>query len=306
MAAIVGAAGLEPTLAAVRRGAMVALANKECLVCAGALLHATRCGRSGAVLLPVDSEHNAIFQALARRAPRQRRAADPDRLGRAVPQPLAGARWRASRPRQAVAPSQLDAWAPRSRSIQRDHDEQGARADRGAPPVRPGRGAGSRSWSIPQSIVHSLVAFRDGSVLAQLGAARHAHPDRLHAGLARPARGADARASTWRAIGRLHFRAARSRALPRAAAGAARRLRAGGAAPTVLNAANEVAVAAFLAGRIGFLDIAAIVEATLERLRVWQAGRIYDAYSCRSTPRRAARPSVLIAGGVRPPRLLAR
>ena len=92
MSAIVGAAGLGPTLAAVRRGAMVALATKESLVCAGKLL-LDEVQASGAVLLPVDSEHNAIFQALRGEQQRQRRAADPHGLGRSVPHVARWSRW---------------------------------------------------------------------------------------------------------------------------------------------------------------------------------------------------------------------
>ena len=169
MAAIVGAAGLAPTLAAVRRGAMVALANKECLVCAGALLMAEVAAPAGPMLLPVDSEHNAIFQALAG----ERRDGVERLILTASGGPFRGwTRWREmarGHAEQAVAHPNWTMGAKISRR-QRHHDEQGPRDDRGAPPVRACPRTRSRSLVHPQSIVHSLVAFRDGSVLAQLGA----------------------------------------------------------------------------------------------------------------------------------------
>ena len=166
-----------------------------------------------------------------------------------------------------------------------DPDEQGARADRGALSVRPSVRADRHPRSIPQSVVHSLVEFVDGSVLAQLGSARHAHSDRLCARLAR----ADARrrrsgSTSRRSRGSTSKRPTSTR-FP-ALRLAREALEAGGAAPIVLNAANEVAVASFLAGRIRFPDIAAIVERGARRIATSRR-RARSTTCSKSTARRA-------------------
>jgi 1-deoxy-D-xylulose-5-phosphate reductoisomerase len=258
MSAIVGAAGLRPTLAAVRRGAMVALATKESLVCAGKLL-LDEVRASGAVLLPVDSEHNAIFQAL--------RGERGDSVERLILTASGGPfRGRSVAEMAAVTPSQAIAhpnWAMGAKiSV-----DSATMMNKGLELIEAHHLFGLAPELIeilvhPESIVHSLVAFRDGSVLAQLGrpdmripiAYTLGWPDRISVPTPR---------LDLAAIGRLTFEPPDPRRFP--ALGLARAaLMRGGAAPTVLNAANEVAVQAFLAGRIGFLDIAAIVEATLE------------------------------------------
>ena len=145
MAAIVGAAGLAPTLAAVRRGAMVALANKECLVCAGALLMAeVRAQRRRPAAGRFRAQRD--LPGASRRGHRQRRAADPDRLGRPVPRAPRAAEMASVTPREAVAHPNWSMGAKISVEFG-DHDEQGARADRGASPVRPGAGPDRRSSS---------------------------------------------------------------------------------------------------------------------------------------------------------------
>jgi 1-deoxy-D-xylulose-5-phosphate reductoisomerase len=259
MSAIVGAAGLRPTLAAVRRGAMVALATKESLVCAGKLL-LDEVKASGAVLLPVDSEHNAIFQAL-----RGERSDSVERLILTA----SGGPFRTRSlvemaevtPRQAIAHPN---WVMGAKiSV-----DSATMMNKGLELIEAHHLFGLDPEHIeilvhPESIVHSLVAFRDGSVLAQLGrpdmripiAYTLGWPDRIPVPTPR---------LDLAAIGRLTFEPPDARRFP--ALGLARAaLARGGAAPTVLNAANEVAVQAFLASRIGFLDIAAIVEAALER-----------------------------------------
>ena len=259
MSAIVGAAGLEPTLAAVRRGAMIALATKESLICAGALL-LDEVRASGAVLLPVDSEHNAIFQAM--------RGERRDSIERLFLTASGGPFRELSLAEMAnVTPSQAIAHPNWTMGAKISVDSA-TMMNKGLELIEAHHLFGLAAEQIailvhPESIVHSLVAFRDGSVLAQLGlpdmripiAYTLGWPDRIPAPTPR---------LDLAAIGRLHFEhpdAARFPALRLARAALAR----GDAAPTELNAANEVAVNAFLGHRIGFLEIAAVVEATLER-----------------------------------------
>lgn len=258
MAAIVGAAGLGPTLAAIRRGAMVALATKECLVCAGALLM-DEVRRSGATLLPVDSEHNAIFQAL--------RGEATDSVERLILTASGGPFRERSReamaavtPREAIAHPNWDMGAKisvdsatmmnKGLELIEAHHLFGLSEDRLDVLVH------------PESIVHSMVAFCDGSILAQLGQPDMRIPIAYTLGwperLAAPTPRLD-----LALIGRLTFGRPDPVRFP-ALRLARQALADGGTVPTVLNAANEVAVAAFLAGRLGFLEIAAVVEATLE------------------------------------------
>ncbi len=260
MGAIVGAAGLAPTLAAIRRGAIVALANKECLVCAGALVIA-EARRAGARLLPVDSEHSAVFQVLEGERPETVdriiltasggpfRAASLEQMRRVTPaEALAHPNW------EMGAKISIDSATMMNKGLEliEAHHLFGLPADRIEVVVH------------PQSVVHSLVAFVDGSVLAQLGTPDMRTP--IAYALAWPDR------MKWPAprldlaqIGSLTFEAPDPERFP-ALTLAREALAAGGAAPTILNAANEVAVAAFLAGRTGFLAIARVVAATLERL----------------------------------------
>jgi len=260
MAAIVGAAGLAPTLAAVRRGAVVALANKETLVCAGGLMTA-EVRRSGATLLPVDSEHNAIFQVMD-----FERAAAVDRIILTA----SGGPFRessleamaAATPEQAVAHPNWDMGAKISvdsaTMMNKGLELIEAFHLFGLPPQR------TEVLVHPQSIVHSLVAYVDGSVLAQLGQADMRTP--IAYTLAWPSRMATPVTRLDLAeIGSLTFQRPDEVRFP-ALRLAREALAAGGAAPTVLNAANEVAVAAFLGRQIGFLDIAALVERTLEQV----------------------------------------
>jgi 1-deoxy-D-xylulose-5-phosphate reductoisomerase len=258
MSAIVGAAGLGPTLAAVRRSAMVALATKECLVCAGALLLA-EVAQSGAVLLPVDSEHNAIFQAL--------RGEAPDSVERLILTASGGPfRNRSLTEMAGVTPQEAIAHPNWSMGAKISVDSA-TMMNKGLELIEAHHLFGLAQQQIeilvhPESIVHSLVGFRDGSVLAQLGqpdmripiAYALGWPERISAPTPRLDLGA---------IGRLTFETPDPARFP-ALRVAAEALGQGGCAPTVLNAANEVAVAAFLAGRIGFLDIVGVVEAVLE------------------------------------------
>ncbi|MEX6723938.1 1-deoxy-D-xylulose-5-phosphate reductoisomerase [Parapedomonas caeni] len=260
MAAIVGAAGLQPTLAAVRRGATVAIANKEALVCAGDIV-TKAANDAGSRLLPVDSEHNAIYQVFD--------AERPERVSRVILTASGGPfRTFTLGQMQAVTPEQAVAHPVWSMGAKISVDSA-TLMNKGLEvieahhlfPVTPDQ---LEVLVHPQSVVHSLVEYVDGSVLAQLGtpdmrtpiAYTLAWPDRV----ATPCRRLD-----LAAIGQLSFEAPDTARFP-ALNLAWSALRAGAGAPAVLNAANEVAVQAFLDRRIGFLDIAAIVAEVLSRL----------------------------------------
>lgn len=260
MAAIVGAAGLGPTLAAIRRGGTLALANKEALVCAGEIV-LREIRESGAILLPVDSEHNAIFQALDAR--------DPAMIERIVltasggPFRLASeAEMRAATPEKALrhpvwsmgAKISIDSATMFNKGLE---VIEAARLF----PVPPER---IEVLIHPQSTVHGMVQYADGSLLAQLGSPDMRTPI-AHA-LAWPRRmRADVPRLDLATLGKLEFSAPDEARFP-ALRLAREALLAGAGVPTILNAANEVAVERFLARRLGFLDIARVVEATMERL----------------------------------------
>ena len=167
MAAISGATGLKPTLAAIERGATVALANKECLVCAGGLFM-RRAAAAGATVLPVDSEHNAIFQALGAGDARTCGASSsPPPAVRSAPGRARRSR-RRRRSRRCVI--RTGRWARRSPIDSRDPDEQGPRTDRGASPVRPCRRTRSTCWCIRSRSCTAWSSFATASMVAQLGA----------------------------------------------------------------------------------------------------------------------------------------
>jgi 1-deoxy-D-xylulose-5-phosphate reductoisomerase len=260
MSAIVGAAGLAPTLAAARKGSVIALANKESLVCAGpALLEASRL--AGGRVIPVDSEHSAIFQVL-----------QPDciqRVARLILTASGGPfrtwtreQMKTATPEQAVAHPNWSMGAKIS-------IDSATMMNKGLEMIEASYLFSTPAERIdvlihPQSVIHSMVEYEDGSTLAQLGppdmrapiACAFAWPDRLPW----PAPKLD-----LAAMGQLTFEAPDSDKFP--AIGIARdALNAGGGAPAAMNAANEVAVAAFLDRRIGFLDIAPLVSDTLARM----------------------------------------
>ena len=288
MAAIVGAAGLAPTLAAVRRGATVALATKECLVCAGALLMA-EVTRAGAVLLPVDSEHNAIFQAL--------RGEPIESVERLILTASGGPFRERSRAAMAdVTPDQAVAH-PNWRMGAKISVDSATMMNKGLELIEAYHLFGLAPERIeilvhPESIVHSLVAFRDGSVLAQLGqpdmripiAHTLGWPERIAAPTPR---------LDLAAIGRLTFERPDHERFP-ALRLAGQALRQAGSAPTVLNAANEIAVDAFLAGRIGFLEVAAVVAAVLEACACQAVASLDDVLEVDAEARRRA--GELVAG----------
>jgi 1-deoxy-D-xylulose-5-phosphate reductoisomerase len=259
MAAIVGCAGLEPVMSAVAQGTTVVLANKEPLVSAGEVILAYAAAH-GATLLPCDSEHNAIFQCLAGQD-----MADVRRIIlTASGGPFRAATLDAMR---AVTPAQAVAHPNWSMGAKISVDSatmmnKGLELIEAARlfPIDPDR---IEIVVHPQSVIHSLVEYRDGSTLAQLGPSDMRVP--IAHCLAWPKRMATPMAPLdLVAIGRLEFEAPDPVRFP-ALALARAALDAGGARPAILNAANEVAVAAFLAGQIGFLEIAAIVSDTLDR-----------------------------------------
>ena len=258
MAAITGAASLEPTLAAAERGATVALANKECLVCAGALFM-RRAAAKGATVLPVDSEHNAIFQAMSSgRREDLRRIVLTASGGPFRTWPLEAIRkvtveQALKHPTWTMGPKiTIDSATLMNKGLEliEAHHLFALKPDELDVVVH------------PQSIVHGLVEFRDGSVIAQLGSPDMRIP--ISHCLAWPVRmGTPAARLDLARVATLTFEEPDLERFP-ALAIARRALAAGGAAPTVLNAANEVAVREFIDGRLGFCGIAALVEATLD------------------------------------------
>lgn len=259
VAAIVGCAGLAPTMAAIEQGKTIALANKEALVSAGDVMTAA-VARHGATLLPVDSEHNAIFQCLAGND-----AAD--------------VRWitltASGGPFRDWTQDQLNAATP-AQAVKHPNWDMGAKIsvdsatmfNKGLELIEAHHlfPVGLDKLRIivhPQSVVHSMVEYRDGSTLAQLGPSDMRVP--IASALAWPQRMVTACTPLdLAAIGELTFRAPDEVRFP-----ATRLCRlaaeAGGAAPAVLNAANEIAVAAFLAGQLPFTRIAVVVEQLLAR-----------------------------------------
>ncbi len=260
MAAIVGAAGLRPTLAALAQGRIVALANKEALVCAGDVMLAAAAA-SGATLLPVDSEHNAIFQALQGHGMEAvekivlTASGGPCRL-------LDDAALAAVTPAQAV---KHPVWSMGAKiSV-----DSATMMNKGLEVIEAARLFGLPLDRIevlvhPQSAVHGLVQFTDGSLLAQLGTPDMRTP--IAHCLAWPRRmAADVPRLDLAMLARLEFFAPDTKRFP-ALRLAREALRTGHGAPTILNAANEMAVAAFLAGRLSFLGIADLVARVLDRL----------------------------------------
>ncbi|NHN92659.1 1-deoxy-D-xylulose-5-phosphate reductoisomerase [Acetobacter sicerae] len=260
MAAITGAAGLEPTLAAVRNGRTVALANKEALVCAGdVMLRAVK--DAGATLLPVDSEHNAVFQAMADR--------QEDQVEKIILTASGG-------PFRTATLEQMEAASP-AQALKHPTWTMGAKIsidsasmfNKGLEVIEAARIFGLTEDRIdvlvhPQSVVHGMVQYTDGSLIAQMGSADMRIP--IAHCLAWPKRMATTSPRLdLAAFGTLVFEAPDPVRFP-ALRLARQALRDGGAASTILSAANEIAVEAFLNNRIGFLDIPRIVEAVMAAL----------------------------------------
>jgi 1-deoxy-D-xylulose-5-phosphate reductoisomerase len=258
MAAITGAASLAPTLAAAERGATVALANKECLVCAGGLFM-RRAAANGAMVLPVDSEHNAIFQALS--------AGRRDDIRRII-LTASGGPFR-TLPLEAIRKVTVEqalkhpTWSMGPKVT----IDSATLMNKGLELIEAHHLFGLTPGKLdvvvhPQSIVHGLVEFRDGSVIAQLGSPDMRIP--ISHCLAWPVRmGTPAPRLDLARLATLTFEEPDTVRFP-ALKLARQALAAGGAAPTVLNAANEIAVREFVAKRLDFGGIPALVEATLE------------------------------------------
>ena len=289
MAAIVGAAGLRSSLAAARAGKRVLLANKESLVMSGAIfMDAVR--EHGATLLPIDSEHNAIFQCLPTDDPRYRagvskvlltasggpfRTRDPSTLHDITPdQACAHPKWVMGRKISVDSATMMN----KGLEVIEAHWLFGAPAEKIEVLIH------------PQSIVHSMVAYADGSVLAQLGnpdmrtpiAYGMAYPERIDSGVT---------PLDLTVAGGLHFEVPDLNRFPCLAL-AFDALRAGGVAPAVLNAANEIAVEAFLAGGVRFTDIARVVEGVLGQPHEGSAETLAGVLAADAGARAAARQLV--------------
>jgi 1-deoxy-D-xylulose-5-phosphate reductoisomerase len=294
IAAIVGAAGLAPTLAAARAGKRILLANKETLVLAGALfIEAVREG--GATLLPIDSEHNAIFQCLP-----HAKAHDVGAVGvRRILLTASGGPFRTT-PATELAYVTPDAACahPNWRMGRKVSVDSATMMNKGLEVIEAHWLFGAAIEAIevvihPQSVVHSLVEYVDGSVLAQLGnpdmrtpiAQALAWPERIDAGVA---------SLDLARIGALDFSSPDAERFPCLGLAYAA-LREGGTAAAVLNAANEVAVAAFLEDRIGFLDIAMVCEQTLECIATGPVRSLGDALAADADARRSAQALLIPA-----------
>ena len=258
MAAIVGAAGLKPTLKAAERGADIALANKECLVCAGDVVTAA-IEKAGGRLLPVDSEHNAIFQVYD--------FDRPERISRLILTASGGPFRTWSRDEMAVAtPAQAVAHPNWSMGAKISVDSA-TLMNKGLELIEAAHIFPTPHEQIevlvhPQSVIHSMVEYVDGSVLAQLGTPDMRTP--IATTLAWPDRTPSPSAKLdFAEVATLTFEPPDLKRFP-ALRLARESITSGGVMPATLNAANEIAVAAFLNGDIKFLDIAAINEQVLE------------------------------------------
>jgi 1-deoxy-D-xylulose-5-phosphate reductoisomerase len=289
IAAIVGCAGLAPTMAAIEQGRTVALANKEALVSAGDVMLAA-VARHGTTLLPIDSEHNAIFQCLAGNDPAHIRSITltasggpfrdwtSEQLARATPeQAVRHPNWNMG------AKISVDSATMFNKGLELIEAHH----------LFPVGLEKIRIVVHPQSVVHSLVEYRDGSTLAQLGPSDMRVP--IASALAWPARmDTPCAPLDLAALGELTFRAPDETRFPatrlcRAAA------EAGGSAPAVLNAANEVAVAAFLAGQLAFTRIAVMVEEVLARYAPPAADSLGEVIAIDRAAREYARATLEVA-----------
>jgi 1-deoxy-D-xylulose-5-phosphate reductoisomerase len=282
MAAITGAAGLAPTLAAISRGGYVGLANKEALVCAGDLmLRAVRV--AGATLLPVDSEHNAIFQSLAE--------GNRGAVEKIVLTASGGPFRTASQEEMAQATPEMALRHPIWSMGAKISIDSATMMNKGLELIEAARLFDLNETAIevlvhPQSVIHGMVYYHDGSVLAQLGSPDMRIPI-AHA-LAWPRRIATtSRRLDLAAVSRLEFDEPDLERFP-ALRLAREVLQTGGGCPTILNAANEIAVEAFLDRRVGFLEISRIAERVLLRLGNSKIDSLDEVIALDATARRVA------------------
>lgn len=282
MASIVGAAGLEPVLAAIRRGALIGLANKETLVCAGeVVLREVR--KAGTILLPVDSEHSAIFQVLQ---PEHKETVEKITLT------ASGGPFRTKSVEEMRAMTREQALAhPKWSMGEKISIDSATMMNKGLELIEAHFLFDLPEEQIdilvhPQSIIHSMVSYQDGSVLAQLGSPDMRTP--IAVALAYPHRIETPSAKLDLAqIGELTFEAPDPIRFP-ALRLAREALKQGGQSPTILNAANEIAVASFLDRQIPFTDIAVIVEEVLEALPGGELNSLEDVHSADALARRQA------------------
>jgi len=291
MAAITGAAGLPPTLAAIRQGGVVALANKEALVCAGeVMLAAVRA--HGATLLPVDSEHNAIFQSMA--------DGNHGGIEKIVLTASGGPFRTASREDMARATPEAALRHPVWSMGAKISIDSATMMNKALEVIEAARLFDLPSERIevlvhPQSVIHGLVHYGDGSVLAQLGSPDMRVP--IAHTLAWPGRIAThAPRLDLAAVARLDFALPDPERFP-ALRLAREALAAGGGASAIMSAANEVAVEEFLARRIGFLDIAEVVEAVMRAMGAPPADTLDAVLDLDARARTAARQQ---AAAIRP------
>jgi 1-deoxy-D-xylulose-5-phosphate reductoisomerase len=282
MAAIVGCAGLVPAMAAVEAGKTVALANKEALVTAGSLM-TDAAKRTGATLLPVDSEHNAIFQCLGGRG--------ADHVSRLVLTASGG-------PFRTASAAQMQSASP-AQAVAHPNWSMGAKISVDSATLM-NKGLElieahhlfelpSRQIDVvvhPQSVIHSMVEFIDGSVLAQLGSADMRIPIAYALGWPERIPSGAERLDLLK-VRQLDFEEPDLERFP-ALKLARQAMEEGGSAPAVLNAANEVAVAAFLRGSIGFSEIARLVEDALQGARPDAPTSIEDVIAIDRSTRRDA------------------
>jgi 1-deoxy-D-xylulose-5-phosphate reductoisomerase len=286
LAAIVGTAGLAPTMAAIEQGGVIALANKEALVSAGEVMLAA-VARHGATLLPVDSEHNAIFQCLCANEAADVRWITLTASGGPF-RDWSAERLAAATPAEAVRHPNWDMGAKIS-------VDSATMFNKGLELIEAHHlfPVGLDKLRIivhPQSVVHSMVEYRDGSTLAQLGPSDMRVP--IASALAWPGRmDTPCTPLDLAAIGELTFRQPDEVRFP-ATRLAREAAQAGGSVPAVLNAANEIAVAAFLAGQIGFTRIAAQVEDILGSYSPPPPGCLADVLDVDSEARARARSLV--------------
>ena len=288
MAAIVGAAGLGPAFAAIQQGAILALANKECLVSAGDLMMA-EVAKHGATLLPVDSEHNAIFQVFDF----DRRESVEKIILTASGGPFRDLDLSSMAdvtPEQAIAHPNWSMGAKIS-------VDSATMMNKGLELIEAYHLVGVPHENIeivihPQSVVHSLVAYVDGSVLAQLGSPDMRTPIAFALGWPNRIATPVARLNLAE-LGQLTFEKPDSKRFP-AIELAREALQTGGAAPTILNAANEIAVHAFLEGQVSFLDIARTVEMTLTKAPAAQINSLDDVVAIDREARDTARAVIAL------------